>query len=101
MVKTSEAIGAKAGMIRVTVSHWRQHFIKKRLTGLADALGRGCKRHQAAPDPKTFKLPNDVHLSSSWLNLAKHFFRNPTDRTVSGSFASVKEPADRIFTCFG
>lgn len=51
MAKTSEVIGAKAGMTHVTVSHWRQRFIKKRLTGLADALGRGCKRHQAAPDP--------------------------------------------------
>jgi hypothetical protein len=82
------------------VSHWRQRFIKERLTGLADALGRGCKRHQAAPDPE-FKLSNDVHLSSSWLNLAERFFRDPTDQTVSGSFASVKELPDRIFTWFG
>lgn len=34
MAKTSEAIGAKAGVTRVTVSHWRQRFIKE----LADRI---------------------------------------------------------------
>ena len=36
--------------------------------------------------------------SSSWLNLVERFFRDLTDQIVSGSFASVKELADRIFT---
>lgn len=36
--------------------------------------------------------------SSSWLNLVERFFRDLTDQIVSGSFASVKELADKIFT---
>jgi transposase len=36
--------------------------------------------------------------SSSWLNLVERFFRDLTDQIVSGSFASVKELADKILT---
>jgi len=37
-------------------------------------------------------------LHSSWLNLVERFFRDLTDQIVGGSFVSVKELADRIFT---
>ena len=36
--------------------------------------------------------------SSSWLNLVERFFRDLTDQIVSGSFASIKELADKILT---
>ena len=36
--------------------------------------------------------------SSSWLNLVERFFRDLTDQIVGGSFASIKELADRILT---
>lgn len=36
--------------------------------------------------------------SSSGLNLVERFFRDLTDQILSGSFASAKELADRIFT---
>ena len=51
---TQEAIGAKAGVTRVTVSHWYQRFVKERLAGLTDALGRG--RKPSLPDTAVKKV---------------------------------------------
>ncbi len=55
---TQEAIGAKAGVTRVTVSHWCQRFGKERLAGLTDALGRG--RKPSLPDVVVKKVLETV-----------------------------------------
>jgi transposase len=55
---TQEAIGAKAGVTRVTVSHWCQRFVKERLAGLTDAPGRG--RKPSLPDTAVKKVLETV-----------------------------------------
>ena len=55
---TQEAIGAKAGVTRVTVSHWYQRFVKERLAGLTDAPGRG--RKPSLPDTAVKKVLETV-----------------------------------------
>ena len=55
---TQEAIGAKAGVTRVTVSYWCQRFAKERLAGLTDAPGRG--RKPSLPDTAVKKVLETV-----------------------------------------
>ena len=55
---TQIAIGAKAGVARVTVSYWCQRFAKERLAGLSDAPGRD--RKPSLPDTAVKKVLETV-----------------------------------------
>lgn len=56
--RTQEAIGAAAGVTRVTVNHWCRRFAQQRLAGLADAPGRG--RKPSLPDAAVKKALETV-----------------------------------------
>jgi len=96
---TQEAIGAKAGVTRVTVSHWCQCFVKERLAGLTDTPGRGrtmaraagistasVQRLWAANDIKphltrTFKLSNDAHFEEKFWDVIG-LYLNPPEKAL-------------------